>query len=87
MSITISKDVYVDVDVDLSDFEISDLIEELERQDYIVTHKDDFPSLNEQAKDQLYKIYRDYTFFGKDSVFFEKGLKDFFEDHLNTLLR
>ena len=39
--ITVSVDVgYVDVDVDISEFDDADLIDELESRDYIVVHKD-----------------------------------------------
>ena len=40
MAITVRVDVgYVDVDVDISDFDHDDLVDELESRDYIVVHK------------------------------------------------
>ena len=46
MSITVSKWMEVDVDVELEDFEDDELIDELKLRNYSVYHKDERPPLD-----------------------------------------
>lgn len=69
--------VSVEVDVDLGEFDICDLIEEVQDRGYDVFDKTE-AALTEQAVWDLWKSY----LHDKDE-FFEKNLKKFFSEQLN----
>jgi len=79
-----------EVDIDLSDFETDELIEEIEeRTGRFMIDNEDSGSISEAAKDEIYAFYQDYILW-KDchmkNESFEQIANKFFEDHLGVLV-
>lgn len=49
---------YIDIDVDLSEFEMDDIIEYLEEAGYVVLKADAQTPNNDVTANQLYQLYR-----------------------------
>lgn len=80
---TVSTYVDVDVDIDLSDFDTEELIEEVENRGLQIFDKEDSGAMSDSMKDEIYNLYRDYID-GKD---FERNLKMFFENNLDIVVK
>lgn len=72
-SVTVYKEVDVEVDVDMEDFADEELIEELEERGYVIHSKKEYTS----DIDYLYS-----TWLTCSKEMFEKQLKDFFRTNL-----
>lgn len=82
ISKTIYQEVAVDVNLDLSDFDDEELIEELEDRGLEVMDKNDSGAISEAARDEIYNLYRDYL----NGTDFDRKLKKFFEGQLGFLV-
>lgn len=79
---------YVDVDVDLDDFNTDELIDELEARGYIVMDKDD-SGAPESLKDQIHNLKEDFILwhnFGMKNEVFERILKEFFKETIGEYI-
>jgi len=80
---TVYQDIDVEVDVDLSDFDTDELIEEIEsRESWMVIDKEDSGAFSESMKDEIYNLYRDYVT-GNN---FDRKLKKFFEENIGIVV-
>ena len=78
-------ETYVDVEVDLSEFDTDELIEEIESRDkWLVVDKLDGDFIAPRLQDEIYELYRDYI---SRSPSFEDNLKAFFENYTDSLVR
>jgi hypothetical protein len=84
---TVYREVAVDVDVDLVDYDTDELIEEIEYRDggnkWEVVDKQNTEFVSDRMKDDLYNLYRDYI---SGSSNFEGSLKALFESHLDVFI-
>lgn len=85
---TVYREVAVDVDVDLCDYDTDELIEEIEYRDggnkWEVVDKENTEFVAPRVYDEIYELYRDYI---SRSPSFEANLKDFFENYTDSLVR
>ena len=81
-------ETYVDVDIDLVDFDTDELIEEIEDRDggnkWEVVEKENTEFVAPRVYDEIYELYRDYI---SRSPSFEENLKAFFENYTDSLVR
>ena len=81
-------ETYVDVDIDLVDFDTDELIEEIEDRDggnrWEVVDKNETEFVAPRVYDEIYELYRDYI---SRSPSFEDNLKAFFENYTDSLVR
>ena len=81
-------ETYVDVDIDLVDFDTDELIEEIEDRDggnrWEVVDKNETEFVAPRVYDEIYELYRDYI---SRSPSFEENLKAFFENYTDSLVR
>ena len=82
ISKTIYQEVAIDVNLDLSDFDNDELIEEVEDRGLIVLDQEDSGAMSNAAKDEVYELYRDYI----SGNNFEQNLKKFFEGQLGFIV-
>ena len=87
-TVTVYKEVAVDVDIDLVDFDTDELIEEIEDRDggnkWEVVEKENTEFVAPRVYDEIYELYRDYI---SRSPSFEENLKAFFENYTDSLVR
>ena len=87
-TVTVYKEVAVDVDIDLVDFDTDELIEEIEDRDggnkWEVVDKNETEFVAPRVYDEIYELYRDYI---SRSPSFEDNLKAFFENYTDSLVR
>lgn len=83
-----SYEVFVDVNVELSDFGIEDLIDEVERRGYKVQTPDDIDEATEIEKCilNLKEDFINWYALGMKNENFEKILKEFFKDTVNEYI-
>ena len=85
---TVYREVAVDVDVDLCDYDTDELIEEIEDRDggnrWEVVDKNETEFVAPRVYDEIYELYRDYI---SRSPSFEENLKAFFENYTDSLVR
>jgi hypothetical protein len=83
---TVYREVAVEVDVDLVDYDTDELIEEIEYRDggnkWEVVDKNETKFVAPRVQDEIYDLYRDYIS-GND---FERKLKVFFEGQLGFIV-
>jgi hypothetical protein len=83
---TVYREVAVEVDVDLVDYDTDELIEEIEYRDggnkWEVVDKNETKFVAPRVQDEIYDLYRDYIS-GND---FERKLKVFFECQLGFIV-
>ena len=81
-------ETYVDVDIDLVDFDTDELIEEIEDRDggnkWEVVDKNNTEFVAPRVYDEIYELYRDYI---SHSPSFEENLKGFFENYAGSIVR
>ncbi len=80
---------YIDVEVNLHDFDSEDLIEVLEERGFKVVDKDDSAAMTEPAKDTIHNFYKDYVLwkeFGMKNETFENIANKFFEEQLDRIV-
>ena len=82
-TVTVYKEVAVDVDIDLCDYDTDELVDEIENRGLTVIEKEDSGAMSEAAKDEIYDLYREYVS-GKD---FDRKIKNFFEENLGFLVK
>ena len=73
------------IDVDLSDFDIQDLIEEVERSGYTVTSADEAANYEKKIED-LRGDFINWYECGMKNETFEKILKEFFKDTIGEYI-
>ncbi len=83
---TVYREVAVEVDVDLCDYDTDELIEEIEYRDggnkWEVVAKNNAEFVAPRIYDEIYELYRDYVS-GTD---FDRKLKQFFEGQLGFIV-
>jgi hypothetical protein len=70
------------IHVELSDFDIEDLIEEVERSGYVVMEKEDAADYEKKIHALMHDFINWYQF-GMKNENFEKILKEFFKDTID----
>lgn len=84
---TVYREVAVDVDVDLCDYDTDELIEEIEYRDggnkWEVVDKENTEFVAPRVYDEIYELYRDYI---SRSPSFEENLKGFFENYAGSIV-
>jgi hypothetical protein len=76
----------VDVDVDLRDFHIDDLMDELEDRGYSVICRDESIQAKERIMDDIHNLYQDFILWNDTMMTNENFgtiLKNFFSEHLD----
>ncbi len=76
----------VDVDVDLRDFHIDDLMDELEDRGYSVICRDESIQAKERIMDDIHNLYQDFILWNDTMMTNENFgtiLKSFFSEHLD----
>ena len=76
----------VDVYVDLCDFHIDELTDEIENRGFTVVCKDESLEAKERIMDDIHNLYQDFILWkdlGMKNEIFEKILKEFFSEHLD----
>lgn len=79
---------YVDVDVDLDDFNTDELVDEVEARGFIVMNKDDSDAPG-SLKDQIHHLKDDFILwqnFGMKNEVFERILKEFFKETIGEYI-
>lgn len=83
---TVYREVAVEVDVDLVDYDTDELIEEIEYRDggnkWEVVDKNETDFVAPRVQNQIYELYRDYI----SGNNFEQNLKKFFEGQLGIIV-
>ncbi len=83
---TVYQEVAVDVDIDMTEFDTDELIEEIEtesRGNWLVVDKLDGDFISPRVYDEIYELYRDYI---SRSPSFEENLKAFFENYAGSIV-
>jgi hypothetical protein len=83
---TVYQEVAVDVDIDMTEFDTDELIEEIEtesRGNWLVVDKLDGDFIAPRVYDEIYELYRDYI---SRSPSFEENLKAFFENYAGSIV-
>lgn len=78
----------IDVDLNLDEFEITELIDELEKQGYIILDKS-YQVTPDDLKDKIYMLKEDFLNWyqlGMSNERFEKTLKQFFLDTIDEYI-
>lgn len=81
-------ETFVEVDVDLDDFQSDELIDELEARGYIVMDKDDSDA-PESIRNEIQKLKDDFINwyqFGMKNENFEKTMKQFFKETIGEYI-
>jgi hypothetical protein len=83
---TVYQEVAVDVDIDMTEFDTDELIEEIEtesRGNWLVVNKLNGDFIAPRVYDEIYELYRDYI---SRSPSFEENLKGFFENYAGSIV-
>ena len=90
---TVYREVAVEVDVDLEDYDTDELIEEIEYRDggnkWEVIDKNNTEFVAPRVYDEIFSFYQDYILWkdlGMKNETFERIANKFFEDHLDILV-
>lgn len=84
----LTKTVDVEFDVDLDDFDTSELIEQVERWGFVVMDKDESDT-PDNLKDKIHMLKEDFINwhqFGMKNEDFENILKEFFKDTIDEYI-
>ena len=84
---TVYREVAVEVDVDLMEYDTDELIGEIEYRDggnkWEVIDKNNTEFVAPRVYDEIYELYRDYI---SHSPSFEENLKGFFENYTGSIV-